>query len=253
MRGIRGMQTARGTRGLRVGRPAAAVAGGLALAVIAAGCAAQSPTPTATVPGTVATPTPQVTTKPSSQPEPAAAKAIAKTSLPSAASIGAGFRAHAEDADGDAQADTNGAGIDQRSPQDVADGLVPLGCPGVEAGQLPLPAHAWQQTYRSPDGRTAVALVLDYPSTAKATDLVSTLGSMLAKCVAPASLRGLTTPQTVATLATRSSDLVQDPGARSARMPPARPGTNRSCVPATGSGWSLSSAVPGRPVPTRPP
>lgn len=75
---------------------------------------------------------------------------------------------------------------------------------------LPLPAHAWQQTYRSADGRSAVALVLDYPSTAKATELVSTLGSMLAKCAAPASLRGLTTARTVATLAARSSALVQD-------------------------------------------
>ncbi len=33
---------------------------------------------------------------------------------------------------------------------------------------------------------------------------------MLARCVAPASVRGLRTPQTVATLAARSSELVQD-------------------------------------------
>lgn len=192
----------------------------MVLALLAAGCAGQSPTtvvagstvtPSSTTPpSTRATATPRATAKPSLAPEPVATKAIGKVNLPPAASIGAGFRAHAEDADGDAQADTNGAGIDQRTPRDVADGLVPLGCPGAQAGQLPLPAHAWQQTYRSTDGRTAVALVLDYPTSAKATELVSTLGSMLATCVAPASLRGLTTVQTVATLAVRSSALVQD-------------------------------------------
>ncbi len=201
------------------GRAAAAAAGGLALALIAAGCAAQppttvvagsTPTPRATAPRTVVTPTPQATAKASSPADRVAAEAIAKTNLPSAASIGAGFRAHAEEDDGDAQTDANGAGIDERSPQDVADGLVPLGCPGVEAGLLPLPAHAWQQTYRSTDGRAAVALVLDYPSTAKATDLMSMLGNMLAKCTTPARVRGLTTARTVATLATRSPDLVQD-------------------------------------------
>lgn len=193
------------------GRAAAAAAGGLALALIAAGCAAQppttvvagsTPTPRATAPRTVVTPTPQATAKASSPADRVAAEAIAKTNLPSAASIGAGFRAHAEEDDGDAQTDANGAGIDERSPQDVADGLVPLGCPGVEAGLLPLPAHAWQQTYRSTDGRAAVALVLDYPSTAKATDLLSMLGNMLAKCTTPARVRGLTTA--------RTPDLVQD-------------------------------------------
>lgn len=204
---------------LRTGRTAAtaAAAGAVVLALLAAGCGSQSPTtvvagssPTATAtPTTSATPT--VTATPTVRvTAPPPLSAIGKANLPSASSIGPGFRAHAEDADGDAQADPNGAGIDARAPQDVVDGLVPLGCPGVEAGRLPLPAHAWQQTYRSADGRSAVALVLDYPSTAKATELVSTLGSMLAMCVAPSSLRGLSTPRTVATLAARTSDLVQD-------------------------------------------
>lgn len=205
---------------LRVGRTTAAAtaAGGLVVALLAAGCAAQSPTtvvagstPTAS---TTSTPTPVSTpsasVKPTPSREPALTKAVGTVNLPSAASVGAGFRAHAEDADGDAQADANGAGVDRRTPQDVVDGLVPLGCPGVEAGVLPLPAHAWQQTYRSADGRTAVALVLDYPDSAKATELVLQLGTMLAKCVAPASVRTVPTARTVATLATRSTDLVQD-------------------------------------------
>lgn len=206
---------------LRASRATAATtaAGGLLLALLAAGCASQSPTTVLAgsipaTPTTTATPstasTPRVTARPTTAPEPAAAKAIGKANLPPATAIGAGFRAHAEDTGGDAPADANGAGIDERSPQDVADGLVPLGCPGVEAGRLPLPRHAWQQTYRSPDGRTAVALVLDYPSTAKATELVSTLGSMLAKCAAPADVRGVTGARTVATLVARTSALVQD-------------------------------------------
>ncbi len=51
-----------------------------------------------------------------------------------AASVGDGFRVHAEDSDGEQATDANGAGADERTPQDVADGLVPFGCPGVEAG-----------------------------------------------------------------------------------------------------------------------
>jgi len=200
----------------------------LTMAVLGAPpAAAYAAVPVEASPSTTATPTIRVTAPPrvtaTPVPEPAVARAIGRVNLPPAASIGAGFRAQAEDADGDAPADPNGAGIDRRTPQDVVDGLVPIGCPGVEAGRLPLPAHAWQQTYRSADGRSAVALMLDYPTRADATDLVSTLGSMLAKCVAPAGLRSLTTAQTVATLAARSSTLVQD--ARHEGGPDASPQT----------------------------
>ncbi len=104
------------------------------LALLAVGCAAQSPTtvlagatPTATAtPSAAATATPHVGVKPSTAPAPAATEPIGKLNLPPAASIGAGFKAHAENAAGDAPADANGAGIDERTPQDVADGLVPL-------------------------------------------------------------------------------------------------------------------------------
>jgi hypothetical protein len=207
----------------RVGRTMTVAAGGVVVALLAAGCAAHPPTtvvpgatPTASTtstpapPPTPSTPRRAASAKPTTAPEPARTTAVGKVNLPSAASIGAGFRAHAEDADGDARTDANGAGVDERTPQDVVDGLVPLGCPGVEAGTLPLPANAWQQTFRSTDGRMAVALVLDYPSSAKATELVSTLGTMLATCVAPTSVRDLTTARTVATLATRSTELIQD-------------------------------------------
>ena len=135
---------------------------------------------------------------------------MGRANLPAAAALGAGFRAHAEDSDGEQASDANGAGADERTPQDVADGLVPFGCPGVEAGTVPLPARAWQQTYRADDGRLAVALVLDYTSATEATELMTTLSGMLAKCSAPASVRGLTGARTVAELRANTPELVQD-------------------------------------------
>lgn len=80
----------------------------------------------------------------------------------------------------------NGSFVRARDVHEVAMSLVPLGC--VEIGQppsLPVPEHALEATFRGPDGRAAVALVLEYADQTAALGLVEQLGRLLASCPQP--------------------------------------------------------------------
>jgi hypothetical protein len=107
--------------------------------------------------------------------------------LPAAAAVGAGFFAHVVPSNGEEGTVSNGSSVQERTPASIVDGLVPLGCPGVDdAGPIPAPEHALQRTYRSADGRSAVALALQYRTEKAAAHLLRTLRQMLAHCTPPA-------------------------------------------------------------------
>jgi len=172
-----------------------------------------SPGPAAT---RTAAPTPTKT--PPARHEPQAARTPATVSgpltvrnLPSATDVGRGFRAHAVPSNGEEGTVSNGSSVQERSPASVVDGLVPLGCPGVdEAGRIPAPAHALERSYRSADGRSAVALVLQYADDAGAAQLMSTLRRMLRHCTAPSAPVTAGAPRTVAAIATGTADTLVD-------------------------------------------
>ncbi|WP_157180822.1 hypothetical protein [Actinopolymorpha alba] len=214
----------------------------LAVAVAAtAGCGAWPATETSTSanpPAPVATerPTrtdapPAAASAPSSAPDPRLPTPPATTSgpltaanLPPASRIGPGFQPYSEPDAAEESFVSNGAPVRARKPGDVALSIVPLGCPGLDRlDPLPVPRHALEQTYRTPDGRAAVALALEYAHEDAAAALVSGLAKMLELCTSPASRTGLTTPRLVADLRQPDVDTLFDvrrevgPGADGAR------------------------------------
>ncbi len=81
----------------------------------------------------------------------------------------------------------NGTFVRERDADDIALGMVPLGCTEIQGSpSLPVPEHALEATYRAPGERSAVALVLEYASEADATDLLQQLGDLLGRCPEPA-------------------------------------------------------------------
>ncbi|MBE1612307.1 hypothetical protein [Actinopolymorpha pittospori] len=121
--------------------------------------------------------------------------------LPAATRIGPTFTPHAEPDSAEDGSRSNGAPVRQRDPGEVASSIVPLGCPGSESvAALPVPVNALEETYRTREQRSAVALVLDYGSDAAATALVERLAAMLAYCTRPTPTDPLTTPRLVATV-----------------------------------------------------
>ncbi|MGW5362741.1 hypothetical protein [Actinopolymorpha pittospori] len=121
--------------------------------------------------------------------------------LPAATRIGPTFTPHAEPDSAEDGSRSNGAPVRQRDPGEVALSIVPLGCPGSESvAALPVPVNALEETYRTREQRSAVALVLDYGSDAAATALVDRLAAMLAYCTRPTPTDPLTTPRLVATV-----------------------------------------------------
>lgn len=81
----------------------------------------------------------------------------------------------------------NGTFVRERDADDIALGMVPLGCTEIQGSpSLPVPEHALEATYRAPGERSAVALVLEYANEAEATDLLQQLGDLLGRCPEPA-------------------------------------------------------------------
>lgn len=121
--------------------------------------------------------------------------------LPAAGRIGPTFTPYVEPDSAEDGFRSNGAPVRRRDPQEVALSVVPLGCPGTESvAALPVPTNALEETYRTRQQRSAVALVLEYGSEAAATALVDRLAAMLAYCTEPTSTDTLTTPRLVATV-----------------------------------------------------
>ena len=119
--------------------------------------------------------------------------------LPPAALIGPTFTPYAQpDAPEDGVV-SNGTPVLARDPRNVAESIVPLGCPGAdELGPLPVPRYALEQAYRTPHQLAAVAVVLEYRTDAEATALLAELTRMLGRCTAPAATAKLYTPRLVA-------------------------------------------------------
>lgn len=115
----------------------------------------------------------------------------------------------------------NGSFVRERAPREVAMSLVPLGCSEVgQAPGLPVPEHALEATFRGPDGRAAVALVLEYADQTAAVALIEQLGRLLASCPKPGS--DVDRPTLVVELLRPDENTIQDirrevgPGAASA-------------------------------------
>lgn len=124
---------------------------------------------------------------------------LTKANLPAAGEIGPAFAVYVEPDDAEEGLRSNGASVRFRDPQEVAQGIVPLGCPGLdELEPLPVPSHALERTYRTPQHLAAVALALDYSTPAHAAAMVDSLAEMLSLCTAPASTASLNTPRLVA-------------------------------------------------------
>jgi hypothetical protein len=124
---------------------------------------------------------------------------LTKANLPSASRVGPDFKPYVEPDNPEEGIVSNGSAVHARDPQQVSDGIVPLGCPGVDAlPRLPVPAHALEETYRTPQGLAAVALTLEYGSEGQATRLVDGLAAMLATCTPPVSASELSTSRLVA-------------------------------------------------------
>ncbi len=187
--------------------PARRVVVALAAAGLLAGAAAL--TACGTTPGPSAGPTTDVVTKaaeaagpadPPLPPPPAkTAGPLTAANLPPAGRIGPAFKPYVEPDSAEDGVVSNGAAVRSRDPKQLAEAIGPLGCPGLDAlAPLPVPARALEQTYRTPQQLSAVALVLEYPTEAAATGLVNGLASRLAACTAPASTARLTMPRLVA-------------------------------------------------------
>jgi hypothetical protein len=121
--------------------------------------------------------------------------------LPSAGSIGPSFRPYVEPDVPQESFVTNGTLVHERDPQEVAASIGPLGCPGLDRlDPLPVPRHALEQTYRTPDHLAAVALALDYDSERQAVLMIRTLTGRLDRCTTPPSADALTTARVVVDL-----------------------------------------------------
>jgi hypothetical protein len=126
---------------------------------------------------------------------------LTAANLPEAREIGPRFRPHVVPDAPDEAFVSNGTAVRARSPKETADGIVPLGCLGLDRlGRLPVPAYALEQTYRTPEHQAAVALVLEYATTREASTLVGKLASMLQLCAEPVSTQDRTTPRLVANI-----------------------------------------------------
>lgn len=110
---------------------------------------------------------------------------LTKSDLPSPEDLGADWKPYADPGGHGYQG--NGSFVRERAAKEVAMSLVPLGCSDVgQAPGLPVPAHALEATFRDPEGRAAVAIVLEYNDEATATALVEQLSRLLANCPKPA-------------------------------------------------------------------
>ncbi len=111
---------------------------------------------------------------------------LTSDNLPSAPDLGRGWKAYADPGDPAEGYLGNGTPFRERDPRQVADSIVPLGCPGGQNAPRPaVPDHALEGTYRGPDDAPAVALVLEYENPAAARQALSALQQRVRGCTSP--------------------------------------------------------------------
>lgn len=109
---------------------------------------------------------------------------LSASDLPAPNDLGTGWEPYADPGGHGYQG--NGSFVRERDTEEVAMSLVPLGCTEIrQAPGLPVPEHALEATFRGPDGRAAVALVLEYDDETAANAFIEQLGGLLASCPKP--------------------------------------------------------------------
>ncbi|MEP6759891.1 MAG: hypothetical protein ABJA93_00815 [Sporichthyaceae bacterium] len=123
---------------------------------------------------------------------------LGERSVPNAADLGRGWSRFVDPGDVAEGYTGNGAWVRERGATEVVQAVVPLGCVGMSSPPvLPVPKHALEGTYRGPGDAPGVALVLDYSSEAKASALVTGMGTIARACYAPSKRVGSDDPLTV--------------------------------------------------------
>jgi hypothetical protein len=109
---------------------------------------------------------------------------LTKSDLPAPTDLGTGWETYVDP--GGHGYRGNGDFVRERDAEEVARSLVPLGCTEIrQPPGLPVPAHALEATFRGPNGRSAVALVLEYDDDTEAKALIDQLSALLASCPRP--------------------------------------------------------------------
>jgi hypothetical protein len=136
---------------------------------------------------------------------------LTSMSLPPAESIGPSFRPSIEPEAAEENVVSHGTLVHERDSHDVAASIAPLGCPGLDGlDPLPVPRDALELTYRTPSGRAAVALAVEYSSEPEAMLLVSGLARRLELCTTPASTDDLPVPRPVIDVRRHDASTVLD-------------------------------------------
>lgn len=156
------------------------VAGALTLAVLT-GCGPAEDAPSAA-------PDQSLGAAPSAAPVPAtSAGPLTKDQLPAASTLGKEWKAYAEPGGGESAVIGNGSSAQQRDVAEVMEGLTPIGCPESAVDiALPRPDHALEGTYRGPQDRPGVSLVLQFQDAATAAGFLAKFGDQIDACPAPA-------------------------------------------------------------------
>jgi hypothetical protein len=133
--------------------------------------------------------------------------------LPVAALIGQQWQPYADPGGSEAGFTGNGSWVRARDPRDVVDGLVPIGCLGLDSPpRVPRPAAALEGTYVTGEGDgRGVALALEYRSDSEAAAFMTAQSAIVRSCAAPRGGVGPDDPLTlVITPRTVKPDLVVD-------------------------------------------
>lgn len=127
-----------------------------------------------------------------------------RRSVPKALDLGPGWAPFTDPGDPEEGYLGNGSWVRARGVSEVVAGIVPLGCVRLTSPpRLPVPSHALEATYRGRGGAPAVALVLDYPSSAAAASMVAGMARIARSCPAPATRVADDDPLTVVVKAER--------------------------------------------------
>lgn len=120
------------------------------------------------------------------------------SSVPEPLDLGPGWQPYNDPGQAEEGYVGNGSWVRARGVDDVIAGIVPLGCLELTSPpRLPVPAHALEATYRGAGGAPAVALALDYKSSASAAAMLAGMGRIAGSCPAPAARVGKGDPLTV--------------------------------------------------------
>jgi hypothetical protein len=104
-------------------------------------------------------------------------------SVPQAGDLGPGWQVYNDPGGHDAGFAGNGTWVRERDPQDVVEGLRPVGCKKkIPAVSLPTPVNALEGTYTGPDGASAVSLTVELPSAAASRTFLAGLTRLVKAC-----------------------------------------------------------------------